>query len=162
MFPLVKRQLIRGYQAHIKAGLGGAADYEANYVPLYAPFNGKIETYWEKTGGNWTRLIGDNGDKIEMAHLSHYLVKSGKVSEGQLIAITGNSGSITTRPHKHIQIINKIAIFLLIALIGWLIPTKTASADSLVLDTHIKPAEIQAETKEPYGPVPQNLIPPQK
>jgi hypothetical protein len=108
MFPLKTRKLIRGAAAHVRAGLGIAADYEADYVTLYAPFNGIIQTYPEKTGGNWSRLIRDtNGDKIEFAHLSKYLVKSGQVVEGQPIAITGNTGTITTRPHKHIQIIDK-------------------------------------------------------
>lgn len=106
MFPLRERKLIRGCQAHINAGLSCAADYRANYVTLYAPFKGKIETYFEKGGGNWTRLTrADNGDKIEFAHLSKYLVRSGIVEEGTPIAITGNTGTITDYPHKHIQII---------------------------------------------------------
>lgn len=103
-FPLKQRTLIRGFQAHVNAGLGGAADYVAQYVPLYAPFDGTIETYFGQQGGNWSRLIRSNGDKIEHAHLSKYLVKWGQVKEGQHIAYTGNTGQITTGPHLHIQI----------------------------------------------------------
>lgn len=105
MFPLKQRKLIRGFQAHIQAGLGGATDYVADHVTLYAPFAGRIEVYKGVQGGNWLRLIRDNGDKIEFAHLSKYLQTGGQVSEGEEIAITGNTGQITTGPHKHIQII---------------------------------------------------------
>ena len=107
MFPLKERKLIRGFDAHIKAGLGGAADYRANYVTLYAPFDGRIETYKGVQGGNWLRLIRDNGDKIEFAHLSKYIRTGGSVKEGERIAITGNTGEVTDYAHKHIQIIRK-------------------------------------------------------
>ena len=106
MFPLKDRKLIRGCQAHIQAGLGCAADYVAiTGTPLYAPFDGVIETYWGNQGGNWTRLIRSNGDRIEMAHLERYVIKSGNVRSGDLIAYTGNTGAITTGSHKHIQVI---------------------------------------------------------
>ena len=107
MFPLKARKLIRGFQAHINAGLGGAGDYVADKTPLFAPFSGKLETYYGNEGGNWARLTRANGDKIEMAHLSKYLQTGGQVSQGEQIAITGNTGSITTGPHLHLQIIQK-------------------------------------------------------
>ena len=110
MFPLKKRFLIRGFQAHIQAGLGGAADYVADYDPIYAPFDGKLETYAGVQGGNWLRLIRDNGDKLEFAHLSHYYITNGFCISGQPIAVTGNTGSITTGPHLHLQIFNKAGI----------------------------------------------------
>ena len=101
-----QRKLIRGCQAHINAGLGCGADYVASTgTPLYAPFDGEITTYWGSQGGNWSRLTRINGDRIEMAHLDRYVVRSGKVRSGDLIAYTGNTGAITTGPHKHIQII---------------------------------------------------------
>ncbi|MBA3756487.1 MAG: M23 family metallopeptidase [Nitrosomonas sp.] len=107
MFPLRERTIIRGCQAHINAGLSCATDYEANYIADYVPFDGVLSNYWGTEGGNWCRLTRSNGDKIEMAHHSRYLLPNGAVKEGQAMAITGNSGSITTRPHLHIQIINK-------------------------------------------------------
>lgn len=108
MFPLQSRKLIRGCASHIKTGLGCAADYEAVYIPFYIPFSGKVETYHGTQGGNWLRLIrDDNGDKIELAHLSAYEIKSGHANAGQRGGITGNTGTITTGPHLHIQIINK-------------------------------------------------------
>jgi murein DD-endopeptidase MepM/ murein hydrolase activator NlpD len=107
MFPLKERKLIRGFQAHIKAGLGSAADYVADKDTLYAPFSGRIETYWGKEGGNWSRQLCENGDRIEFGHLQSYIKKNGMVKEGDPIAITGNTGSLTTGPHLHIQIFNK-------------------------------------------------------
>lgn len=107
MFPLKQRTLIRGCQAHIAAGLGCGADYVASIgTDVFAPFDGVIETYYGTQGGNWSRLIRPNGDKIEQGHLSAYVVKSGAVKVGQLIAKTGNTGTVTTGPHLHIQIIN--------------------------------------------------------
>jgi hypothetical protein len=107
MFPLQKRILIRGAAAHVKAGLGIAADYVADYMPFSIPFSGKVETYYGIEGGNWLRLTRPNGDKIELAHLSKYQVKNGNAVEGQLGGITGNTGAITTGAHLHIQIFNK-------------------------------------------------------
>lgn len=105
MFPLKSRKLIRGVEGHVKAGLSPAADYVASYTELYAPFDGVVEAYWGPEGGNWLRLTRPNGDAIEHAHLSRYAIKSGMVREGQLVAITGNTGAITTNPHLHIQIL---------------------------------------------------------
>jgi Peptidase family M23 len=108
MFPLKNRILTRGCQAHINAGLPCAADYRANHTPFQIPFTGTVQTYHNKTGGNWLRLIrDDNGDKIELAHLSEYYIKSGHAQAGDLGGVTGNTGTWTTGPHLHIQIINK-------------------------------------------------------
>lgn len=105
MFPLSKRKLIRGAMAHIKAGLGAGADYEAVYTGFKIPFDGIAKKYHGTEGGNWLRVTRPNGDQIELAHLSEYQVSDGTVKEGQNGGITGNTGSITTGPHLHIQII---------------------------------------------------------
>lgn len=107
MFPLQERILIRGAQGHLNAGLGIGADYRARYVPFVIPFDGVVSTYWGNQGGNWLRLTRPNGDKIELAHLSEYAIKSGPVKEGQFGGVTGNTGDITDYPHLHIQIIDK-------------------------------------------------------
>lgn len=107
MFPLRKRKLIRGIQAHINAGLEGAADYVANKDELFLPFDGIVKRYYGKQGGNWLRLTRANGDKIEMAHLDKYLIPNGGYEEGTKGAFTGNTGQLTTGPHLHIQIIDK-------------------------------------------------------
>src|SRR3990167_9718459 len=104
IFFLKQKKLIRGAEAHIKAGLGIGTDYEAKYVELYAPCDGEIETYFGKQGGNWLRITRPNGDKLEFAHLSKYIKTAGPCEEGELIAITGNTGEVTDFPHCHIQI----------------------------------------------------------
>ena len=104
IFPLKQKSLIRGAEAHVKAGLGIGADYEAKYVELYAPCNGEIETWQGKQGGNWLRITRPNGDKLEFAHISKYVKTSGPCMEGELIAITGNTGEVTDFPHCHVQI----------------------------------------------------------
>ncbi|KKN18193.1 hypothetical protein LCGC14_0958290 [marine sediment metagenome] len=106
MFPLRERKLIRGCKAHKNAGLGCGADYEADYVELYAPFDGRDDIWEGKQGGNWISFLRNNGDVIQFAHLDKYKA-GGMVKEGDLIAITGNTGEITTGPHLHIQIKDK-------------------------------------------------------
>lgn len=105
MFPLKNRQLIRGCQAHINAGLGCGADYVADFDNLYLPFSGQTEWVWGTQGGNWYKVTRENGDRIEMAHNSELITLDAK--EGDLIAITGNTGSVTTGAHLHIQIFDK-------------------------------------------------------
>ena len=107
MFPLAERILIRGCQAHIKAGLGCGGDYRAVYTGFKIPFDGVAFKFKESGGGNWLRITRPNGDRIELAHLSEYHVSNGKVAEGQNGGITGNTGTITTGPHLHIQIFDK-------------------------------------------------------
>ena len=109
MFPLKNRKLIRGCEAHKKAGLGCGADYRADHIELYAPFDGVGTWTWGDEGGWWYKLTRENGDRIEMAHNSK-LVKKGQVKEGELIAITGNTGKITTGAHLHIQILKPLRI----------------------------------------------------
>lgn len=110
MFPLKQRTLIRGAAAHIAAGLGAAADYVApTGTEYYAPFTGTLSIPYGPNGqgGIWLRLTRTNGDKIEVAHLKNYIKSSGGVNEGELVAITDNTGKLTSGPHAHIQIIDK-------------------------------------------------------
>lgn len=106
MFPLKERKLIRGAAGHLAAGLGIGADYEAMYKSLYAPFSGVGSTFHGPQGGKWYKLKLLDGSRIEFAHLSEYK-KLDKVKEGDEIAITGNTGKITTGPHLHIQAFDK-------------------------------------------------------
>ena len=108
MFPLLNRKIIRGCEAHIEAGLGCATDYVADHVPLYSPFDGMAGAWGGEDfqGGNWLNLVRSNGDVIQLAHLSKYKA-GGVVAEGDLLAITGNTGTITSGPHLHIQIKDK-------------------------------------------------------
>lgn len=110
LFPLKKRKLIRGFDDHIKAGLGGAADYEASFQPLYAPCDGVLFPFDEIKGGHWLRLTRENGERIEFAHLNDYKYKNKQCKAGDLIATTGNTGTETSGPHKHIQCLDKQGI----------------------------------------------------
>lgn len=111
-FPLAQRILIRGAAAHLRAGLGVGTDWRAYFESLRSSHIGDLyEPYWYKfgwgSGGKWLGIRLPNGDRIEFAHLSKYIRKSGRVQPGELIAITGNSGTVTDFPHLHVQIFNK-------------------------------------------------------
>lgn len=131
MFPLKRRILIRGATAHQNAGLGVAADYVAVYEPLAAAFAGELSVPYpryrwtprppfrrEGQGGIWLRLARENGDRLEFAHLSKIL-RIGRVEEGDIIATTGNTGSVTTGPHLHVQIFDSRARRLDPEMYGW-------------------------------------------
>lgn len=105
-FPLTYRKLIRGCAAHKTSGLGCAVDYDAVYDPLYAPVSGHVLLFDEMQGGHWIQITDELGRKWEMAHLSERTVKTGDVvKSGQRIGTTGNTGTVTTGPHLHLQII---------------------------------------------------------
>lgn len=99
--------MIRGCAAHKAAGLGCGTDYTANFVPLYSPVDGTIKKQYNgHDGGNWIWIEDAAGRMWEFCHLSAYKCKVGDhVKAGQEIAITGNTGTITTGPHCHVQII---------------------------------------------------------
>ena len=106
-FPLNKRQLIRGCDAHNRAGLGCAADYVADNNHLYAPVAGSLTSSYGYQGGMWLQLKGDNGFNCSFAHLSKYIARFWRVNEGDYIAVTGNSGQLTTGPHLHLEVYDK-------------------------------------------------------
>lgn len=89
-------------------------------TPVYAAGDGVIEWAGEfdesyadnllwllRMGGKILVLnCGDNEPSFVYAHLSKFHVKAGdRVSKGQLIADSGNSGSATTGAHLHIECI---------------------------------------------------------
>lgn len=108
IFPLYRRKVIRGFQDHINAKLSGATDYEASYQKLYAPCGGTLYAFGgpRDQGGYWLGLKSTDGVRIEFAHLSKRLKLSGKVKEGDLIGVTGNSGTLTSGPHLHVQVLD--------------------------------------------------------
>lgn len=108
VFPLKQRHLNRGCAEHKAAGLGCAADYQAVYVPMFSPVDGLVKKqYYGQGGGNWLWIEDQEGRMWEFAHLSAYLCTVGHtVAAGQIVAISGNSGTITTGPHLHVQIID--------------------------------------------------------
>jgi len=107
MFPL-KSRLISGYRFgqrtwYTKKHLG--VDYSANFEPLYAPFDGIIERQFKGKQGGKTIWFKPKGQDIiiRFMHLSEFKTNV-IVKQGDIIAITGNSGLFTTGVHCHIDI----------------------------------------------------------
>ncbi|MBU0474175.1 MAG: M23 family metallopeptidase [Bacteroidetes bacterium] len=75
-------------------------------TPVYAPGSGIIEFADRKGGLGKTIVINHGfGYKTYYGHLNKYKVKKGqKVKRGDLIALSGNSGSLSTGPHLHYEV----------------------------------------------------------
>jgi len=71
-------------------------------TPVYAPFDGVSKINSFATGGTVIDYH-TNGYVMRFMHLSS-IVKTGQCAEGELIAYTGNTGTLTTGPHLHIDI----------------------------------------------------------
>lgn len=74
-------------------------------TPVYAPYSG-IVTYagWMRGYGKIIIIDHGKGYITKYAHLNSWLVKKGKkISKGQIIAKTGNTG-LSTGPHLHYEI----------------------------------------------------------
>ncbi|MBU1098533.1 MAG: hypothetical protein CVV23_15090 [Ignavibacteriae bacterium HGW-Ignavibacteriae-2] len=75
-------------------------------TPVYAPGGGKVEFVGIKGGyGNTVIIDHGFGYKTLYSHLSKFKVKKGQtVARGDEIALTGNSGRLSTGPHLHYEI----------------------------------------------------------
>lgn len=83
------------------------ADILAYYnTPVYAPGGGLVEFIGRKGGLGRTIVINHGfGYKTVYGHLNKYKVKKGqKVTRGDLIGLTGSSGSLSTGPHLHYEV----------------------------------------------------------
>lgn len=82
-------------------------DFVANVgTPVYAP-GGGVVSFAGRRGGYGITLEIDHGFgyKTIFAHLSKILVKKGqKITRGDLIAESGNSGKLSTGPHLHYEV----------------------------------------------------------
>jgi len=72
---------------------------------VIAPADGVITlAQFSNTAGNWIHIQHDNGFKSVFMHLSKFNKKLGdRVNKGELIALSGNTGS-STGPHLHYEI----------------------------------------------------------
>jgi murein DD-endopeptidase MepM/ murein hydrolase activator NlpD len=71
-------------------------------TPIKSPMNGTVEALNSGgAGGNELILRHSNGYKTGYAHLTKAMVKKGdKIQQGQVIALSGNTGK-STGPHLH-------------------------------------------------------------
>ncbi len=106
--------VLNGFRSHrpwgfynlIKGHTG--VDYKFIFEPLPSPVTGEVVNITlQPEMGNCIYIKGqEEGNILVFAHLSHVNVKVGdKVNRGDIIAITGNSGSKSTAPHLHFEII---------------------------------------------------------
>lgn len=105
MFPLKIRK-VDGYkfgQLTFYKTKHTGTDYLANYVDYFAPFNGNAITGNGPEGGTWWQLIRQDGAKFVVRHLSK-VMKIGSVKMGERVAVTGNSGTLTTKAHAHQEV----------------------------------------------------------
>ncbi len=82
-------------------------------TPVHAPGSGTVEYAGFKSGYGKTIVINHGFSyKTVYGHLSGYKVKVGqKISRGDLIGYTGNSGRLSTGPHLHYEVLhNGIAL----------------------------------------------------
>ncbi|MCF6270709.1 MAG: M23 family metallopeptidase [Melioribacteraceae bacterium] len=82
-------------------------DFLAYYnTPVYAPGGGVVEFIGRKGGLGKTIIINHGfGYKTLYGHLNRYKVRKGqKIKRGDLIGLTGSSGSLSTGPHLHYEV----------------------------------------------------------
>lgn len=75
-------------------------------TPVVAPVDGMIlDSGEEPVGGKWIRLKTGSGDVVTMRHLSknNVLDAGVLVGKGEMIALSGNTGTSTTGPHVHME-----------------------------------------------------------
>ncbi|MCW8848726.1 MAG: M23 family metallopeptidase, partial [Melioribacteraceae bacterium] len=77
--------------------------------PVHSPGDGIVTFVGNKGGyGKVLRINHGYGYETLYAHLSKFKVKKGeKIKRGDLIALTGNSGSLSTGPHLHYEVRHK-------------------------------------------------------
>ena len=71
--------------------------------PVYAVADGRVRSAYSSNGGISLYLDADNGETYFYAHNSSNVVKSGRVSAGQLIARVGSTGNAGGTNHVHFE-----------------------------------------------------------
>lgn len=75
-------------------------------TPVFAVSNGVIaDSGWTDLVGNYVRVDHDNGVTTRSIHLSSRSVNTGdRVTAGQQIGLSGNTGTASQGPHLHIEV----------------------------------------------------------
>lgn len=74
-------------------------------TPIVAILSGTVRSKTNGLGGKTIWLTADNGWEFYYAHLDTWVVKSGRVKAGQVIATNGSTGNASGgAPHLHLQI----------------------------------------------------------
>jgi murein DD-endopeptidase MepM/ murein hydrolase activator NlpD len=88
------------------ASHGGVDFAVGTGTPVFATASGKVQSAaFDTDGGNFITILHDDGKKSAYLHLSEMLVSSGqRVTAGQQIARSGNTGQRTTGAHLHFEV----------------------------------------------------------
>jgi murein DD-endopeptidase len=88
-----------------KTAQHGGVDLRAHFQPVHAMMHGKVARVgYERKGGNFLTI--QHGDySVTYCHLSQVLVRNGdSVKPGDVVAVSGASGTRCTGPHLHIGV----------------------------------------------------------
>lgn len=108
-FPVLnpfRSKVPKGFYDPIKGHSG--TDYGTpKKTPLFLPISAKVELIAKQDQMGLTLYMSDPDDNVLVfAHLSKVDLKIGdEVPAGSVIALSGNSGTATTAPHVHFEII---------------------------------------------------------
>ncbi|MEJ7523050.1 M23 family metallopeptidase, partial [Staphylococcus saprophyticus] len=74
-------------------------------TPVRTPMGGTLRNWYDNGGGGNAITISKNGTYLWFMHLNKHLRKNGEsVKAGDLIAKSGNTGSMTNYRHLHFQV----------------------------------------------------------
>lgn len=106
MWPVPSTRVISDGFGYVSGRYHGAIDVMCSYATVVAADAGQVIQCGWHYGYGWMILLQhDNGTQTFYAHLSSLKVTPGqKVSKGQTIAVSGNSGAWSTGAHLHFEV----------------------------------------------------------